>query len=169
MNIYLSGKIPKGDEIGSLIDWRDQITSRFRPHDSVSFITPVCPDLDERDPRFVVGFVVNAIKNADIVYVDGSKYMGVGTSQELLIAKYYKKYVITYLPLNSPHRKKNLKMYGVNIEDWIHPFIILSSDIIFDNIDDSISFIKSASLDRHTLKAKGIDFLDQLINPLSAK
>jgi hypothetical protein len=62
--------------------------------------------------------------------------LGVGTSQEMIIAKYLGKLVITYLPKGTPHRKENIILTGKKIDDWIHPFIHECSDEIISSYDE---------------------------------
>ena len=78
----------------------------------------------------------NFIKNCDLVIVNAEEKLGVGTSQEMVIAKYFKKPVITIIPKGSHHRKKDVDFHGKIISDWIHPFIHSFSDLIFEDIQE---------------------------------
>ena len=96
------------------------------------------------------------IKNSDLVIVNAESQLGVGTSQEMLIAKYFKKPVVTILPKDTYHRKSNIAINNKLIADWIHPFIFSTSDFILENINE-INNIKEKIF---TSEIKDISILD---------
>lgn len=54
---------------------------------------------------------------------------------ELVIAKHFKKPVITVMPKKSYHRRSNVTFQGkFFVEDWMHPFIHTFSDFIVENV-----------------------------------
>lgn len=146
MKIYLAGKVPKGDESIDYIDWRRHYTEGLAHEQSYVFLTPLNDKLDYGNPISVFGHDCHLIKQADIIIVDGSRKLGVGTAQEMVIAKYFNKYVLSVVPKNTHHRKpiKNFDKKSV-IEDWIHPFIYSFSDKIFDHANDCIRYLKKHS------------------------
>ena len=54
----------------------------------------------------------------------------------ILIAKYYKKYVVTIIPENTNYCRRNITLMGRFIEKQIHPFAYTSSDLIIESIKD---------------------------------
>lgn len=162
MKIYLAGKVPKGDQVERLRDWRETYV-RCAPW--IDFLSPVNEALDYSDAESVFGHDCHLIQKSDAVIVDASTKLGVGTSQEILVAKYFTKFVICVLPHGSHHRRPMLNTDGETpIEDWIHPFIKSTADEIFSSIDECISFLRSVT-SPSTLanKAKGIEVIDRAI------
>jgi nucleoside 2-deoxyribosyltransferase len=138
--IYLAGKVAKGSEIGSAKDWRSEYINRLSQDGSFEFLSPENPSLDESRPLLVFGHDCYLVRECDILIVDASAKLGVGTAQEMIIAKYFGKYVYTVLPRDTHHRRSNLKMYEFVVEDWVHPFVFAFSDRIFDDINSLAVF-----------------------------
>jgi nucleoside 2-deoxyribosyltransferase len=164
MKIYLAGKVAKGDEIGKISDWRTNYISKLSHFKDVEFISPEDPTLDESKPMQIFGHDCYQIKEADIIIIDASSKLGVGTSQEMIIAKYFGKYVFSILPKNTHHRRSNLQMYEVLVEDWIHPFIFAMSDGVFETIDEFIAQIVSNDKINPSFPVKQISVIDQAIS-----
>jgi hypothetical protein len=133
LKIYLAGKVPKGAEIGRTKDWRQEYIEQL-PNGFLEFLSPENPQLDESKPLLVFGHDCYLVKKCDILVVDASSKLGVGTAQEMVIAKYFGKYVYTVLPRDSHHRRSNLYMHDFIVDDWIHPFVFAFSDRIFDDV-----------------------------------
>lgn len=152
--IYLAGSVPKSDH-GSYVDWREDVKKILG--DNYEYISPLDSRFPENDFFGVFGQDCHLIKNCDIVFVDASSKLGVGTSQEMIVAKYFKKPVITYLPKDTHHRRSNIILTGYKINDWIHPFIYSVSDIIIGNLDDAYEAL--SRLDN--IKIKDIGIIDE--------
>lgn len=139
MKIYLAGKVPKQDN-EKMEDWREEyknvlLNSEYKT-EKIEFTDPMDRNLDESNFEMVYGHDCSLIKHCDLVIVNAEDKTGIGTSQEILIAKYYKKYVVTVIPENTNYRRKNITLMGRFIEEWIHPFAFTSSDMIIKNIKD---------------------------------
>jgi hypothetical protein len=169
MKIYLAGNVPKGDkELESYVNWRKHYAAIISRHLKAEFIDPYerCEGVREDDPISVFGADCRHIKESDLIIINAENQLGVGTSQELVIAKYFQKPVITILPKGSFHRKINALFDGEIIEDWIHPFIYAFSDVILERIEDfqftpeslnkiqpkTISIIDSAIIEMQEIK-----------------
>ncbi|MDE5539428.1 MAG: hypothetical protein K2J20_02955 [Bacilli bacterium] len=139
MKIYLSGKVPKQDN-EFCEDWREYyqkvLLSKKYLSNKLEFIEPMDSNLDESNFELVYGHDCSLIKNCDLVIVNAEDKTGIGTSQEILIAKYYKKYVVIVIPENTDYCRKNITLMGRFIETWIHPFAYVSSDLIINDIKD---------------------------------
>ena len=160
LKIYLAGSVPKGDrETKNFMNWRLEYADVIRKViPNAEFIDPFeRGDFDESDFMAVFGADCRHIKNCDLVVINGEDRLGVGTSQELVIAKYFKKPVITILPKDTHHRRSNLEFRGQIIEDWIHPFIFAFSDLILEKTDDL------NKVDLQKIKPKDISIIDQSI------
>jgi hypothetical protein len=162
MKIYLAGKVPKGDEEQKTFNnWREHYSQTLRKHfPDAEIIDPYSKHTDEADYIRVVGSDSRHIKECSFVIVNAEDRLGVGTSQEMVIAKYFKKPVVTVLPQNTTHRRSNIKYFGKMIEDWIHPFIHTFSDFIIKDISE-IFRIKDRIF---TDKIKDITIIDKAVD-----
>lgn len=132
--IYLAGKVPKSDS-ENFIDWRIECKKILGKE--FNFSSPLTNRAKETDSKAVFGQCCSQIKKADIILINASVKLGVGTAQEMLIANYFKKLVITVIPKNTHHRKENIFLTGKEISDWIHPFIKECSDRIVESFDEA--------------------------------
>lgn len=157
--VYLAGKVPKGAEIGTNENWRLEYARHLSQADIFEFLSPEAPHLDESQPLLVFGHDCLLVQQCDLVIVNASTKLGVGTSQEMVIAKYFGKHVFTVLPSDSHHRRSHLQMYDYLIEDWIHPFLFAFSDKIFDSIEQLTEFVQQR---KDTLLSQPAIRLDQI-------
>jgi hypothetical protein len=143
MKIVLLGSLPKGDDVRS--EWKD-----WKP-EYMQAIQHVVPDAkfihgdsisDNVGAELVVGHDLYQIKRADICVIDAREKIGAGTAQEIVIAKYLRKAVVIVIPPNSHHRKTNVVFHGVEMEEWVHPFLKISSDYVAESIEDAADWIK---------------------------
>ncbi len=137
MKIYLAGSVPKGDEEEKTFDnWRHRYRAILEQIFDAEYIDPYDRDLDEKDFLLVLGKDCAEIQDSSLIVVNAEQKLGAGTAQELVIAKYFKKPVVTVLPKDTPHRRTNLLFRGQRIDDWIHPFIFSFSDFIIEDITE---------------------------------
>jgi hypothetical protein len=161
--ICLIGSIPKGDdERKKWIDWKQEYKEKLSVIKNVEFVDRDAWK-DESKPLLTFGHDANLIKNSDLIIADARQKLGAGTSQELLIAKYFSKPVITVLPKDTYHRKSNIVFNDKLIEDWIHPFILATSDLIIEKIEDSIEWIREYMKNQKSKKIKNIKIIDEAI------
>lgn len=165
MKIFLAGKIPKGKDANAT-DFVESIVPHIRLK-NIEFIKGEKRDLDESDFFLVFGWDCKHIKNSDIVIVDAREKIGAGTAQEMLIAKYFGKPIITILPKDTHHRKSNLEFNGKVITDWIHPFIYSTSDIIVESEKEIESAIKKVV--NGNVKIKDISIIEDSIDYANKK
>jgi len=161
MKIYLAGNVPKGDkEAKSNINWRKKYIEIISQNiNDIEFFDPNVFYSIERDSKAVLGADSLSIKKSDLVVINGEEQLGAGTSMEFVIAKYFKKPVVTVLPKDSFHRRSNLFYNGKEITDWIHPFVGSFSDVIIENISE----IKTAISKIEKQKIKGLSTIDEAI------
>ncbi|MDA3839850.1 MAG: hypothetical protein PF572_02065 [Patescibacteria group bacterium] len=166
MKIYLAGKVPKGKKkVKNFKNWRIDYSEVIKKYFDTEFIDPFDRTADESDFFGVFGFDCKLIKNSDIVIVNAENQMGVGTSQEMVIAKYFNKPIVTVLPKDTYHRRKNIQIKDSFIEDWIHPFVFSMSDFIIEDISE----IKLVKENLKNKKIKGISVIDESINYYNGK
>jgi hypothetical protein len=160
MRIYLAGSVPKGDEEAKGFDnWRDRYKKVLQKFFDADFIEPYHRELDESDFLAVVGQDCRHIKDCALVVVNAEEKLGVGTAQELVIAKYFSKPVISVLPKNTHHRRSNVVFHGKTVEDWIHPFIFAFSDFIVENVNE----VEKVKEKVFSSAAKDISVIDEAI------
>ncbi len=79
---------------------------------------------------------------------------------EMVIAKHFKKGVITVLPKDSYHRRSNMTFRDTHfVEDWTHPFVHTFSDFIVESIEE-VEQIKEQLLNA---TFKDISIIDQAV------
>ena len=161
---FLLGSIPKGDDVReNWKDWKVEYKEKLSKIPNVE-ITDGDAWKDETKPLQLVGHDSNLVKTADIIIVDSKKKLGAGTAQEMVIAKYFKRPVISKIPKDTHHRRSNIVFDGTKIDDWIHPFLLTFSDLVVENIDDCIEWIKEFSKNPESKKIKDITIIDEAIN-----
>lgn len=164
IKVCLIGPIPKGDqERKSWKDWKVGYKAELSRIPNVKFTDG---DLwrDETKPMQLVGFDAHLIKTADVIIVNCAERLGAGTAQEIVLAKYFARPVITILPKGTYHRKSNIVFDGKLIEDWIHPFILTFSDLIVEHIDESITWLNEFNKDPKSKQIKDISIIDDAID-----
>ncbi|MGI8419996.1 MAG: hypothetical protein ACR2LN_05140 [Candidatus Levyibacteriota bacterium] len=165
MKIILLGSIPKGDEVRkSWTDWKtDYIQKLSRAIPDVNFLHG---DLisDKEGPEIVVGHDLYLIKHSDIAIVHATSKIGAGTAQEILMAKQFNKPVIAIIPKDTHHRKSNVVFHGTLIDDFINPFLFISTDFVAESIEDAITWIKNYSKNSHAIKIKDFSVMEQCID-----
>ena len=161
MKIYLAGSVPKGDEEAKdYIDWRKEYFKTISQNiNDVELLDANDFYILEGNSEALFGAECSHIKKSDLVIVNAETKLGAGTAMELVIAKYFRKPVITVLPKNSDHRRSNLIFRGKEVKEWIHPFIDTFSDVIIEKIFE----IKNAVELIKKQKIKGISVIDEAI------
>ncbi len=164
MKITILGKVPKGDATReTFLDWKAEYIQR---------ITTLIPEAkvfhgdhirDDVGSILVVGHDIWTVKNADVVIVDAQFKIGAGTAQEVMMAKFYSVPVVTVLPKDTHHRHSNVVFNGLLIEDWIHPFLDVSSDFIADSIEDAVMWVSEYSKGQHTMHIKSISVFEDAV------
>lgn len=164
MRVYFAGKIAKGVEGVGQQDWRAELAASLNVGDElVQMISPENATLDEGDSMAVFGHDCALIQSADLVIVAADQKLGVGTAQEMIIAKYFSKPVLTILPKDTHHRRSNLEMFGTVIADWKHPFIVSTSDRLFESVGDLREFLRQDTFKDAISDVKTIHVIDEAI------
>jgi nucleoside 2-deoxyribosyltransferase len=120
MKIALLGSIPKGDDVRQgWVDWKTAYTRAIRRRIPDAEFLHGDGISDNAGAELVVGHDLSQIQQSDICVVDGSRKVGAGTAQEIVVAKYLRKPVVTVIPKNSHHRKTNIVFHGVKMDGFI--------------------------------------------------
>ncbi len=164
LRIYLAGKVAKGDDIARAPDWRRSYGEALADLAGIELLSPENPDLDERRPDIVFGHDCWMVKSADLIVVDAPTKLGIGTAQEMVFAKYFGRPVVTVLPRGTHHRRQNLNMHGIIVEDWIHPFIVGMSDVVVESLDDLRQLLVSERRVELLANPKTLSVVDEAID-----
>ena len=160
-SIYLAGSVPKSDDdLKKIKDWRIDFIEELNKIKNFKYINPREIRVTEEDTQGVFGLDCDLIKNSDLLIVYIFDRSGIGTSQEILIAKYFKKPVILVIPKNTHHRIENLVYDNKTIKDWIHPFLDQTCDIIIEDKSELRNAIKKLE----NTKIKDITIIDESID-----
>lgn len=165
--IFLSGSVPKGDnEKDNCTDWRSDYMNVLLQLSNVEFVKDDTKK-DETKPFLIFGHDANMVKTADLVVINADKKIGrgigVGTAQEIIIAKYFSKPVLTVLPKNTHHRRSDMMWDGKIISDWVSPFLSSTSDLVVETVHDSLAWIKEYMENPESKKIKNISIVDDAI------
>lgn len=153
MRIFLSGgALPRTGLDGK---WRGEYERALAPLNA-ELINPTKRSIDESKFLLVFGYDCTLIKGSDAVLVN-AEGMGPGTAQEMLIAKYFRKPVVTVLPKNTENRRADFEFNGTVVKDWIHPFIYSTSDAIVETPQEAVKWLRQIP----KYKIKGIEIIDE--------
>jgi len=89
--------------------------------------------------------------------------IGAGTAQEIVFAKHLRKPVVIVIPKDTHHRKTNAAFHGVTVEDWIHPFLYVSSDYVAESPEDAARWILDFNTDGGVSQVKDFSVFEQAI------
>jgi hypothetical protein len=165
-SVYLAGKIPKGEEHKDFVDWRkefrDLMEEKRKAFPKISGIVYLDPHTLKGGVIPIEDFFgrdVHMIAMSNAVLVDARSKIGAGTAQEILIAKYYGKPVVSIVPRDSHYRRKTLAM-GIEME-YTNPFIFSTSDVIVEDFGQAAEWLLRHFSGKKKAKIKGIDILDR--------
>ncbi|MDH4330531.1 MAG: hypothetical protein OEV93_03190 [Candidatus Moranbacteria bacterium] len=166
MKIYLAGSVPKSkEEIEKFVNWREGYKKVLKKYFDCECVNPFVRDIDETDLFGVFGFDCGLMKDCDLVVVNASDKLGAGTAQEMVIAKYFKKPVVTILPKNTYQRRSNVEINGKVVKEWMHPFVFSFSDFIIEDIEEIGDVKEKIS----NTKIKTIEVIDEAIEYFESK
>jgi len=146
INIYPAGGVVKGEQDSEKVSWTEEdmdlVKQKLAPAD-VHFIDPRFRNDDLNDSFAVFGRDLMAVKVSDFVIVDGRQKRGIGVGQEMMFAKMQGIPVITIAPKGGHYRKGELHYLGQKVEDYVHPFIFSTSDVLVENFEEAADWVKN--------------------------
>ena len=165
-SIYLAGKVPKGEEVGSFRDWRKEFMKltelKRKDFPRISGIVYLDPNtflVSSLKAEDFFGRDVHMVSMCSALVVDATAKLGAGTAQEMLIAKYYRKPVISVVPKNSHYWRKSYYVHN-DIIEYRHPFIFSTSDIVVKDFGQAALWLLRYFSGKIKPKIKGIEMLD---------
>jgi len=164
IKIYLAGRIPIGNEPGIDPFWRRKYIRQLKKLTSGTIIfDPTYREINEEDAKAVFGHDLFLIKQADLILVNAETHIGLGTAQEMIIAKYFQKPVVAVSPKASYYSPTKTNINGKKVKKWHHPFLAAVSDWIIEDIKELEPILKGKLTKRKviswsTFVKKNIDY-----------
>lgn len=155
--VYLAGKVQKG-LTGQAAEWREKFTALVKDKDII-FLDPNTADYAAMPIQRYFGRDVHMIFSADIVVAEASEKMGLGTAQEMLIAKYYGKPVITIAPPGTHYDKEIETVAGK--KRYVHPFLSATSDAVASSYEEAAKILQAHLAEEKTITPKRIDLIEK--------
>lgn len=143
IKIYLAGRIPLVGEKGVDHGWSDKYSKVIKSIvPSAVILNPSKRLINETDSKAIFGHDLFLIKLSDVLLVNAEIQLGLGTSQELIIAKYFGKLIIAVSPKGSYYCRPYL-INGNKASGDKHPFLNSAVDIMVENLSGLKSVLKN--------------------------
>jgi hypothetical protein len=169
--IYLAGGIKKGHEKSLDYFWTDLEMDTIRDHlkeYAIKFLNPAFRTDDLSDSQSVFGRDMLQVYSSDIVFVDARDKRGLGVGAEMMWAKLHGIPVVTWAPMNSHYLKSETTVLGVDVKDFIHPFVAALSDKIAENLSDGADWIRQVIEERESVMIKNVKHINEAIEHYKA-
>lgn len=141
--IYLAGNIQKGHEDTSRLAWTqdhlDFLSQEVAA--ALTFLNPALRSDDLSDQRSVFGRDMLQVYSSDLILVDARERRGLGVGAEMMWAKMNRLPVIIWAPKNSHYHKEQAELLGVEIENWVHPFVESLADHLAEDLPSIVAWI----------------------------
>jgi hypothetical protein len=167
LKVYIAGKVSPNSVFGRH-DWRDEFCKVLSELSGTELIN-LDPtkyddgfDLDENNDKLIFGRDCFMIKSADLVIVNLTDDISVGGSQEMLIAKYYKKPLIGIAPRGGKFYRDEKEIRGKIYKNYINPFVSIPCDVVVEDVNGAATFIKDPLL-KTDISVKDIKVLDEAV------
>ncbi|HET9850358.1 MAG TPA: DUF4406 domain-containing protein [Candidatus Saccharimonadales bacterium] len=166
LKVYVAGKM-RGHSGFANHTWRDEFLEELAKLTGLRFISfdPTRAQKNYDNLELVFGSDVHMIDQVDVVIVYVSDDISVGASQEILIAKYFKKPVIAYAPAGGHFNGGTKEVAGVLMTDYKHPFLFSTCD----QVCGSISELAEALTNLDKLEVKALELIDKAKNKFAAQ
>lgn len=162
--IYLAGKIQKAHEAPNERYWSlndiKTLEESLNPY-TLTTLNPAVRSDNLEDQKSVFGRDMTQVYSSDVVFVDARDRRGLGVGAEMMWAKVNNIPVVTLAPKETHYVKSNTALLGVNVKDWVHPFIYSLSDYICEDVQDGAKWILS-----HIRSPKEIKGKDSIIDAM---
>lgn len=157
IKVYVAGKMWKHSGYASH-QWRDEFLSAIHQLTGLSFISfdPTRAKKNYTDLELVFGSDVHMISRVDVLIPYLSDDFSVGGSQEILIAKYFKKPVIAFAPYGGDFNGGSKEIAGKLVKNYKHPFVYSTCDEVCGSIEEVAEALKN--LDK--INVKTIELID---------
>ncbi|HIG96991.1 MAG TPA: hypothetical protein HA230_01455 [Candidatus Aenigmarchaeota archaeon] len=160
IKVYIAGKVSPDSSMGTSF-WRDEFCKQLEEKSGFKIINldPTTRKALPFDPQMVFGRDSFFIKNSDLVIVNLTDDISVGGSQEMLIAKYFKKPLLGIAKEGGKFVNNSFNDFG-RIVDFVHPFVLGTCDAIVGSEDEAAEWIKK---NFEKIEPKGMSCVDDSI------
>lgn len=168
VSLYMCGKIYKGDQANTMKDWRAEFKiiaeKLLQGNRKISGFVYL-------DPHTMTGELpmegyyardIYMVSTCNAVVVDASQKIGPGAGQEMIIAKYFGKPVVTILPKDSYNRRKTV-IDGIEV-DYKNPFLVGTSDVVVETKEQAIEWLLDYFSGKIMITIKGINVVDNAVD-----
>lgn len=144
MKVYIAGKISKNSIFGTH-DWRDKFCEELEELSGVKLenLDPTKTGTNQNDVQVVFGGDSYLISQSDVVIVYLSDDISVGGSQEILIAKYFKRPVIGLARHGGKFNGADKEYFGKIVKNYKDPFVFTTCDIVCETIEEVADSLKT--------------------------
>lgn len=156
LKIYVAGKISKESSFGTH-HWRDAFVDQLSHMSGLSLknIDPLASENDSLTTLEIFQKDCRLIKQCNIFIVNLTDDISVGGSQEILIARYFKKPVIGLAPKGGKFNEATREMFGKTVTNYKDPFVFTTCDIVCSTVEEIAEILKNP-----LPISSGLDILD---------
>lgn len=158
--LYLAGSIKKGHENPRESFWTEEDLHCLKENlldFDVVFLNPAFRSDDLSDQRSVFGRDMLQVYCSHFVFVDARDRRGLGVGAEMMWAKMNKIPVLSWSPQESHYRKEKTTLLGVEVLDFIHPFVEALSDQIVETLEEGALWIRQVM--QQSQNIKGVEYI----------
>jgi len=134
------------------------IRNSFLKHDAV-FLNPAFRTDNLSDQHSVFGRDMTQVFCSHAVFVDARDRRGLGVGAEMMWAKINKIPVVSWAPKNSHYHKTKTTILGVEVDQFIHPFVLGLSDHVVESLPEGALWIEKTISDPSSVEIKGIEHI----------
>jgi len=143
LKLYIAGKVMKDSSFGTHY-WRDDFCEKLATLSGLDLthIDPLGGETVTMTPQEIFAKNCRQIQRCDAVVVYLSDDISVGGSQEILIARYFKKPVFGLAPRGGKFNGAKREMFGTLIDDYKDPFVFTTCDVVCSSIEEVAEALK---------------------------
>lgn len=124
----------------------------------VVFLNPAFRTDNLADQHSVFGRDMTQVFCSHVVFVDARDRRGLGVGAEMMWAKMNKIPVVTWAPKDSHYNKTKAIILGVDVDQFIHPFVLGLSDKVVEDLAEGALWIEKVLSDP-SIEIKGIEHI----------
>lgn len=160
IKMYIAGKISKNSVFGTH-DWRDNFCAELSSLSGLKIenLDPTKIGTDQKDTKLVFGGDSYLISTCDVLVVYLSDDISIGGSQEILIAKYFKKPVIGLAPFEGKFNGADKEYFGKLVKNYKDPFVFTTCDVVCKDIQE----VAAALQDLKNITVKDLSVIDESV------
>ena len=143
MKIYTAGKVSKESSFGGH-HWRENFIVELSKLSALHLenLDPLADETQDMQPGDVFIKDCRLIQECDVFIVYLSDDISVGGSQEILIARYFKKPVFGLAPRGGKFNGATREMFGKTVTDYKDPFVFTTCDVVCASIEELAEALK---------------------------